>query len=318
MNKCLSEIAEYLSSNMSDPVPRYILKKEIYEETLLDGEYAEVKKSKWYIQLEKEQGQNGAWGRFHTQDTKLKEKRVFVTTEAALKRASELSLGKEDPMVHKAIGLMERYIRGEEMWTDAIEKHYHFEVVFRALIAADISVFDPYNPLVAEKKRVCAENMSKAFAGGSFDENVWEQENTRSDEILLRAYMAYTILLLQNNPFLTIDTERKFMDYICYREKGIYYRTGFAPADVRSVESKQFIHWLSGLECLSGFSLFPEFMAEGAYGHLLGEIYRLMDGGVCLSAAPQVFGHYCESWKERNSRKNDLILRILRLLKKAW
>ena len=317
MNQCLREIADYLSLNLPDPVPRYILKKEIYEEPFSDREYAVVKKSKWYTQLEKEQGQNGAWGRFHTQDTKLKEKRVFVTTEAALKRASELSLGKDDPMVHKAIKLMERYIKGEELWTDAIEKHYHFEVAFRALIAADISVFDPYNPLVAEKNRVCAENMSKAFAGGSFDEGVWEQENTKSNEILLRAYMAYTILLLQNNPFLSIDTEQKFMDYICHREKGIYYRTDCAPADIRSLESKQFIQWLSALECLSGFSLFPDFMAERAYGHLLGEIYRLMDGEAALPAAPQVFGHYSETWKGRGSRKNDLILRILRLLKKA-
>jgi len=34
------------------------------------------------------------------------------------------------------------------------------------------------------------------------------------------------------------------------------------PADKRRIEDKRFFEWLSTLELLSGFSLFPEFMKK--------------------------------------------------------
>ncbi|MEN6314446.1 MAG: hypothetical protein ABFD25_09390 [Clostridiaceae bacterium] len=317
MTKDLKEVIDYFLADASDPFPRYILRKEILRETPSGSEYKAIKTSKWYQQLAVEQWENGSWGRFHTQDTKMAIKQKFVTTEHALRRARELSLGKDDAVIQRAIGLMERYIRGEEVWPDTMEKHYGFEIAFKTLVAANLSLFDPQNPLLRTKREICAHNLSKAFAGGMLDEDVWESENRKSNDILLRAWMVYPIWLLQNNEFLSEDLQRQFLSWIWDRKGGIYYINNLPPSDKRSLEDKDFILWLAGLENLCKFSLFPEFMNQSISGHLLNEIKRLMTDDVKLPPAHPISGHYSEKWANGSARKNDMILRMSRVLVKC-
>lgn len=313
----LEDVIDYLKENMSDPVPQYILKKEILRSPSTENEYSRLKESKWYQQLVAEQWENGSWGRFHTQDTKLKVKRKFVTSEAALRRARELSLDKTDEMVEKAVHLMERYILGQEEWLDTNEHFPGFQITLRSIIAANLSLFDPRHPLVQERKRICAENMSKAMRNGSLQEEIWQQENEKSNEIYLKPFTLYIAWLLQNNDFLDKETERCYLDYIWNRKDGIYYCCDGLLSGIEYLESKKFLTWLSGLENLSNFSLFPEYMSRGATDHLLNEIRRLMNGEVTLPYTGPVFGHYSESWSNRKLRKYDLVLRILRVLVKC-
>ena len=83
------QIMDYLEENTTDPIPKFIVIKEIYKETSSSKNYRnaynQLKNSKWYQQLASEQWDNGSWGRFHTQDTKRKVKQKFVTTEQAAK-----------------------------------------------------------------------------------------------------------------------------------------------------------------------------------------------------------------------------------------
>jgi len=213
---------------------------------------------------------------------------------------------------------MERYIRGEERWTDNNERHYGWEVAFKTLIAARLSLFDPTNPLLRTKREICVENLAKAFAADAPNEEIWESENRKSDEILLRVWMIYPVWLLQCNEFLDEELQRKFLNWIWNRKGGIYYVTNIPPADVRSLEDKGFAQWLSGVENLSGFSLFPEIMAKGVAAHLLHEIERLIMGDIKLPSAHTITGRYAESWVGGNARKNDSILRILRVLVRCY
>ena len=87
-----------------------------------------------------------------------------------------------------------------------------------------------------------------------------------------------------------------------------------ASSDIQSLESKYFSTWLTGLENLKNFTLFPDFMKKGIFQHLINETYRLLHHDVCLPITPPVTNHYCESWKDKQSRKNDMILCILRVL----
>ena len=68
-------IIEHLDRTIKDPIPRHILDKEILGKKTSD--ISKYQESKWYKQLIIEQMSNGSWGRFHTQNTKLKEKRIF-------------------------------------------------------------------------------------------------------------------------------------------------------------------------------------------------------------------------------------------------
>ncbi len=308
MMKDAQKVIDYLLSAVSDPFPRYILKKEILRETPTAADREEIYASKWYLQLAEEQWDNGSWGRFHTQNTKATVKQKFVTTEHALNRARDLSLNKEDAVVQKAIGLMERYLRGEERWMDNIEYHGQpktpenacgWDVGFKILIAARLSIFDSINPLLRTYREICVQKLSTAFTGDIPEEDFC------------------SIWLLQNNDFLREDLQRKYLSWIWNRKGGIQYVTNIPPWDKRSLEDKGFIQWFTGLENVSDFSLFPEMMNKGISTHLLNEINRLMTDDIKLPAAPPIVGHYCESWAGGTARKNDMFLRILRMLIKS-
>lgn len=313
----LQDIIDYLNENMSDPVPKYILNKEIILDSSNVSENNKLKESKWYKQLASEQWENGSWGRFHTQDTKSELKQKFSTTESALRRARELSLGENDEIICNAIQLMERYIQGQEEWLDVNEHHYGFPIAFRTIVAANLSLFNPKHPLVQKKKEICADNLSKAFRNGSLCEDIWEKENRKSSEILLKPYMVHIIWLLQNNDSLDKAIERDFLEYIWHKKEGIYYCTSGPSSDTELLESKNFLTWLSGLENLCDFSLFPEFMSMGTSNHLINEIHRLMYHDVSLPKTSSISGHYSETWSSKNFRRNDMILRILRILVKC-
>lgn len=311
------DVIEYLDENMSDPIPRYILEKEILGKPFNELDINSLKASKWYKQLTDEQWQNGSWGRFHTQDTKSSLKQKFTTTENALKRALELSLDKNDEIINKSVHLMERYIKGQEDWLDTNEQHSGFHIAFRTIIAANLSLFDPMHPLVQSKKEACANNLTNAFLNGTLNEEVWEQEIKKNNEIFLKPFTGYVIWLLQNNKFLDTGVERDFLSYIWNRKEGIYYRTDCPPLEKEYLESKKFGSWLTGLETLCDFSLFPEFMNKGISSHLLDEIHRLMYNDITLPNAQSIFSHYSENWSKKQLRKNDMILRILRILVKC-
>lgn len=90
-----------------------------------------------------------------------------------------------------------------------------------------------------------------------------------------------------------------------------------AVSQKRSLEDKGFVTWLSALEVLSGFSLFGEFMKDGVYDHLISEMERLMESEINLPPAHPMAGHYAENWRDKNARKADMLLRILRILVKC-
>ncbi len=314
-------LTNYLSDRVTAPIPRFILIKEILKlpckSDAYKNTYEELKESKWYLQLKKEQWPDGSWGRFHTQDTKSEIKQIFPTTEAALQRIRDLSLDLLDPVLASCIHRIECYLDGSDQWTDRIENHPGFVISLNTIVASNLSLFLPEHPLINEKRRICAENMTKAFHSGVLVEEIWSAENKRSNEILLEAYMVHTARLLQNNPYLDEGIQRKYLRYLWNRKEGIYYISSSAPAVSFSLESRKFNEWLSNLEALSGFSLFPEFMEQGAREQLMKEADRIMCQEIKLPPTHPVYGHYSESWRNKENRRYDLLLRILRLLVKC-
>ena len=87
------------------------------------------------------------------------------------------------------------------------------------------------------------------------------------------------------------------------------------PTDKRYLEDRRFFEWFNTLELLSGFSLFSEFMAGDILTHLMNETKRLINDDVTIPASYNV--RYSESWRDKNARKNDMILRIFRVLVKC-
>jgi len=302
MLKGLQEIIDYLVSVATDPFPRYIMKKEILRETPPATDIEAIHASKWYRELADEQWDDGSWGRYHSQDSKSENKQKFVTTESALRRARELSLSKDDPIITKCIRLMERYVRGEETWRDNIEKHHDggkSHLHSRPFVtAAFLNLFDPENPVVKPKRDVFVKTLKIALSKGYFDEEAWEEEDRNYRGPCLNGWNAFPLMILQNANCMDDSLQRQYLGYIWHRKGGIYYLTNFPISDKRKVEDRSFYSWLSTLGYLSGFSLFGEFMKDDALPHLINEVNRLLHEDVILPP-PEPAGYsirYAESW----------------------
>ena len=100
-------------------------------------------------------------------DSSIKCKKKFTTTESALGRARDLSLTKDDLMIEKCIGIMERYIRGDETWTDNVEKHKDngkSHMFYRPFwTAARLNMFDPKNQTTRAQAAQVIYNILKLF-----------------------------------------------------------------------------------------------------------------------------------------------------------
>lgn len=317
----VKQIIDYLSEHISDSVPKYILIKEIYKKDPCSTEYLStynnMKQSKWYRELADEQWDDGSWGRFHTMSSKdIKQK--FVSTEVALRRARGLGLSKDDPMIARCIKIMERYVLEEETWTDYIEKHKDNgkgHLFCRPyLTAANINLFDPENPVIKPLRYVIAETLKTAFENGDFDENFWEQK-IREYHVPSIAHpgVAYSSMLLQNSNCMEDALQRQYLDYIWNGINGVYYVSSIPPVEKQCLEDKGFSQWFGILELLSGFSLFPDYMKNNIFPHLLNEVDRLINGDIVCSLNCR----YADSYRDKNKRKVDIILRIARILIKC-
>ena len=100
------------------------------------------------------------------------------------------------------------------------------------------------------------------------------------------------------------------MDYIWNGTNGVYYVSRIPLTEKQCLESKGFSQWFGILELLSGFSLFPDYMKSDILPHLLNEVDRLIKGDVVC----ELNCRYADSYRDKNKRKTDIILRISRIL----
>jgi len=226
MNSDLQSFIDYLWSVTADPFPRYVLKKEILQEDPTDDDINLIRASKWYKQLADEQWADGSWGRFHSMDSRIAHKQKFVSTEAALRRAHELGLPKDDPVVAKCIRLMERYIREEEAWRDYVEKHKDngrgFIFCRPFLTAANLNLFDSENLVIKPLRNVVAETIKTAFADGCFDEVYWKQKVSEYHvPSIAHPGIAYSPMLLQNADCMDDALQRQYLSFISNADRSV-------------------------------------------------------------------------------------------------
>jgi hypothetical protein len=91
-----------------DPAPRYLVLRDLWHcapgEASLRAAQNNLSESRWIIALAGAQQPDGTWGRFHTQDTRVK--RLFPTSEYAIRRALALGLDQHSPVLQKVSGFI--------------------------------------------------------------------------------------------------------------------------------------------------------------------------------------------------------------------
>ena len=345
----IQEIIEHLSQQKLDPVPNFIFVKEIQKLKPSSPDYINsynaVKQTKWYRDLSDDQWEDGSWGMFHGGDVQAQKRQKFPCTEAALRRAREMSLTKDDPIIAKCIKIMESQIRGETEWPDRIETHKDKgkgNLIWRtAGTAANLNVIDSDNPLITPFRDNVIEILKESFASGNYNEEVFDRaiQDYRVC-VIFKPGNAFSLMLLSNSNCMDDSLQRQYLDYVWNKKSGVMYLTNYPITAARNkdddcrqveeykanIEDSNFCTWLSLLELFSGFALFPELMRENVLTHLLNEATRLIYCNVSLPNPPgghvnacnhTVNGRYAESWRNKSKKKTDMVLRIARLLVKC-
>jgi hypothetical protein len=121
----LKTTAEKILDLHPDPVPNFRLLRDVLrlDPDSTDYRDAEIslQGSKWITLLQNSQQPDGTWGRFHSQDTSVKQ--PFPTTETAIMTALASGLDLHSPILQKAQAAIVDYVDGKTCWPDLPEKH---------------------------------------------------------------------------------------------------------------------------------------------------------------------------------------------------
>lgn len=313
-------VKEYLDHHIVEHIPRYLFLREIEGKHEDDGEciklHEKLMESKWYKQLEEEMLEDGSFGRFHSMDSKDKTKRVFRTTEEAVRRMKDLGLPTYDLLVVKVCTIMRKYLSGEAHWSDRIEKHFGFEIALNSMVGANLALLNDELEEVKRYKKLCAYYLEAAFTDSDeLKMDIWDKLNRDNCDFLLAPKTIHILWLLHKNPYISDTTLRKFLDILWMNSDGIYYLYGNrAISECIQIEDKNFMGWLYALEHISRVGLNDYPVREEVRIHLLKQVLKLINYECGIPKSNQVFGHYHASWRKEELCRCDMVLRIARVI----
>ncbi len=157
---------------------RYCLKTLLSEEAG-PALFCEFYQSKWVELLKACQHTDGGFGRFHTRDSKARQK--FPTTEIAVHAMKILGLQRGNELVDKLCGYMEKLLRKEAEWPDGFEKNKWYRPAQPLFVAAKLSNFGSQSGEFREIFDRWHAVLREAFAGGGYDK---ERTDRAAKELL--------------------------------------------------------------------------------------------------------------------------------------
>lgn len=310
-----------------DPAPRLRLLRDVLhcppDDADLQQAASELAQSKWVVELGQYQQADGTWGRFHSQDSRLKT--PFPTTEYAIRRALALGLDRNDALLQKAAGFIAAHLTGEKNWSDPLEKHDHPQVFLhntRSISAGMLALIDGDHPLLEPMWQHWAELLAAAFAEGDYDA---EAELARHQELsgisskrLFPFHVFYPLLILSaTHNLLPWELEDEMLAYLLHKPDGMYYVCGQRLDTLPRLDEVKFFDWLHGHEILARFERWKAFSP-----HFMNWLWsqREADGLWTMGQdAARSFGlPISENWRRAENRKIDCSVRILCLFEQYF
>lgn len=267
MKHVIKEIAHRIINCNPDPVVhylilRYILRVPVHEAELIQAK-SNLKANKWVQQLQNDQWEDGSWGRFHSRDSKLKQK--TPTTEIGIRHACQLGLDLNDKMLQKGRDYCVRILTEQEEIRDRKEFQRHtgfFNTGIRKIVAATLSEIEPDHPILDKYREFWLPILVRSFSDGKYNRKSEIQAHTEIRKIssvssLLRETKnkvfqmtdRYSVKLLGTRPdLIPEDVERAWFHKLW--EEGVYYISGTDTGDL--ISSQRYQSWfdLNELLCL--------------------------------------------------------------------
>jgi hypothetical protein len=305
----------FLLENNPSPFCDYILCKEFLkldEKTIKDS-YEWAKRFQLYTEISEEQLPDGSWGGFDTRNTAQSKGRHFKTTAQAMHRLLDLALDINDPMVNRLVEICKKYLAEEVPLPDSYGKNNtSAPIIIRRSITRWLSHFDPDNNYVNDLRHSVANSLAKACEKGYFNNDLFMQLDIDPG---IAFYSYESVYMLSHGNLLSEDVQRIWLGYEW--NNPLWYNP-VKPSDIMKPEQPEFHFWLTRLESLKEFSLFHELMEEKAVQHLVAICERLTDNiddiPIFINNYSYHYGQYSEAPRNKQQKKNDLLLRIIRIL----
>ncbi|OGN92924.1 MAG: hypothetical protein A2Y88_09130 [Chloroflexi bacterium RBG_13_48_10] len=269
--------------------------------------------SQWVRQLQGSQLPDGSWGRFHTQDTKVKT--VFRTTEEAIDRAFALGLEPTDTCLTNVRKYIENVLSGDAMITDWYEKNDAFPVLITFILAGRLAQIDPTNKMLDTYWTYLLEVANQAFSSGNYRLEDEKEAYLRLSGIHVpRGFLeSQHALWILSSRELPSGLDRDLMDWIWNKPKGI----GYLGAALSRPSPYHIGYWLRSMNIISRFGSWREMSADS-----MNDMWekRHPDGWWDFGSeiAKSIDFPLSESWHQSIKRKMDYSTCILVLLRKYF
>jgi len=312
------EIGEQLLEEVSDPVVRFRLLRDVLHKEPGSQEVVEARKGLDFHHhvrtLSDEQWEDGSWGRLHSKDYNAGQK--ISTTEAGVARAIHLGLDKDHPILKKASQYLLSVLETGEC-RDRPEKNDRWETGLRLIAASTLAKIEPRHPALDEIWALWLEIIERAFASGDYDEDAEVQAHKELTGASVRgSYLTldnkYTLGLMSSRVSeMPPGVEEALVQFIWNLDKGVgYLNVGVSlpPA----MKSGPIDRWFASHELLSRFPTWRRLAGETVewlWGMCTEERWDFGPKSPTSEVMP-----LSENWRRGNTRQIDWTTRMLLLL----
>ena len=335
-NRKIHNIADRILEDSPDPTIQVRLLRDILGKNRNDAELIEAESrlddNKWVKILRNDQWEDGSWGRFHTEDTSLKQK--VPTTEVGVTRAINLGLDDIHPILQKVtsyiVGILNNSIRPRDVIPKGIGRNV-WDNLINKIVAASLAEINPNHPILNDYFDQWSRIIQRSFPYNSYDkqnqisafleilEINYDEFSTRFKKRIkegkeLTINDVYTVNLLSIHAHkLNPELEKAFFRRVW--NLGI----GYLNVDLRSspsglIGTTIFTRWLRSLEVLKPYPSWKSHV-EGIIKWLWDNQTKngLWDFGKVPSTNRSI--KLSSSWRKPNARIHDWTTRILLILK---
>lgn len=323
----LTALAERILELGPDPAPRLRVLRDLLNRPPGDPELRaaeqELHNSRRVRELAEAQLPDGTWGRFHSQDSRVKS--PIPTTEFAIRRALALGLDRRSPVLQRASGFIQAHLRGEITWADPPEKHDDprvFPYNIRSVSAAMLALIEPEHPLLDPLWDKWAGLVEAAFAGGEYDAQAELARHQALSGIPSRRlapfHIYYPLLILSaTRRRLAADLEARMVAFLLRKPDGIYYVNSRRMDVFPGFQDKKIVSWLNGQEVLARFAAWkafaPALLKELWGGRAEAGLWDLGKGTGHWDDLP-----LSESWRRIENRVIDSSVKVLCLMRRYF
>lgn len=319
---CVEEMAERILAENLDPVLRFRLLRGVLRRPVRNAEVVECQRwldeSPWIRQLVSEQRPDGSWGRFHSQDTAVRQ--AVPTTEFGVERGLALGLDYSHPILHTTAGYIASILQRTTQFPDPPERNPRWLLGIQLFAGATLARINPSLPVLDPLKELWRTIALRTFASGEYDTDAEQRAHREvtgltGDLRYLTLDSKYQATLLGAQALLLPPSvQRAYLRWLWTKPDGLRYKNvtlSHPPAQPRSSAVEL---WLSSIELLTPFVVWRD-LAKPAIDWLWT---RRTDEGFWdfgNRASSTTFLPLSDSWRQPQSRQFDWTTRVLLLLR---